>query len=161
MKTMFATKNSLPQKSREKVAALLNQQLADLSDLYSQTKQAHWNLRGRLFISLHKLFDELAESVEKHIDPLAERITALGGVASGTVRQAAAASKLPEFPFAQPDELSYVHALAERFAQCANSIRKGIEDTDKLGDADSTDLLTDISRALDQDLWFLEAHFRK
>ena len=55
---MFITKNSLPAETRAQVAAILNQSLADLSDLYSQTKQAHWNVRGRLFYSLHKLFDE-------------------------------------------------------------------------------------------------------
>src|SRR5262245_24639289 len=78
MQTAFDTKNDWRADVREKVVTILNQTLADLSDLYSQTKQAHWNVRGRQFYSLHKLFDELAETVEGHIDPLAERIPALG-----------------------------------------------------------------------------------
>ncbi len=135
--------------------------LADLFDLYSQTKQAHWNVRGRLFFTLHKLFDELAGSVEEHLDPLAERITALGGIPEGTLRQASARSSLPEFPVTQADELSYVTALGERFAHCSSAARKAIDDAAALGDADTADLLTGLSRDLDKGLWLLEAHTRE
>lgn len=158
---MFNTKNNLPAASRKRVAAILNQSLADMSDLYSQTKQAHWNVRGASFYSLHKLFDDLAASVEAHIDDTAERITALGGLAQGTVRMAAAASALPEFPDAQPGEFSYVAALVERYSAAAKSVRKAIDAADALGDADTADLLTGVSRNLDKALWMLEAHSRK
>lgn len=158
---MFKTRNDLPAETRKKSAALLNQALANLTDLYSQTKQAHWNVRGAAFIMLHKLFDELASMVEEHIDPTAERITALGGTARGTIRQAAAASDLPEFPDAQPEKLSYVTALVERYAVAAAATRKAIDKSASLGDADTADLLTGVSRDLDKALWFLEAHTRK
>jgi starvation-inducible DNA-binding protein len=158
---MFNTKINLPAAARKKVAAILNQSLADMSDLYSQTKQAHWNVRGASFYALHKVFDDLAASVESHIDDTAERITALGGLAKGTVRMAAAASTLPEFPDEQPGEFSYVAALVERFATVANSVRKAIDATAALGDADTADLLTGVSRDLDKALWMLEAHTRK
>jgi starvation-inducible DNA-binding protein len=154
---MFPTKNSLAPKTRAQVAAILNQSLADLSDLYSQTKQAHWNVRGPLFYSLHKLFDHLAGTVEEHLDPVAERVNALGGTAQGTVRQIAAASRLPEFPQEQKDDLAFVTALRERFALAANGTRQAVDQTAQLGDADSADLLTGISRDLDQALWMLEA----
>ena len=108
---MFTTKNNLAPKIRAQVAAILNQSLADLSDLYSQTKQAHWNVRGPNFYSLHKLFDDLAGAVEEHLDDVAERVTALGGTAQGTVRQIAAASRLPEFPREQKDDLAFATAL--------------------------------------------------
>ena len=52
---------------------LLNQELADTSDLYSQTKQAHWNVKGIHFYQLHLLFDELAEKRQGEADELAER----------------------------------------------------------------------------------------
>jgi starvation-inducible DNA-binding protein len=159
--TLFDTANSLTPDTRQKVAALLNQTLADLSDLYSQTKQAHWNVRGPSFYSLHKLFDELAGMVEGHIDPVAERITALGGIAQGTVRQAASHSALSEFPAKQPEELSYVTALVERFGQCATAVRRGVDKTAALSDAGTADLLTGLSQDLDKALWFLEAHSRR
>jgi starvation-inducible DNA-binding protein len=73
---------------------LLNQHLAVIFDLFSQTKQAHWNMKGMQFISLHGLFDDLAESVLGYADMMAERATALGGLALVTARLVAANSWL-------------------------------------------------------------------
>ena len=160
-------KNSLPHKTaidipaaaRAKLAALLNQQLANLSDLYSQTKQAHWNVRGPEFYQLHKLFDDLAEPIEEHIDTVAERAVTLGGRALGTVRLAAENSELEEFPH-KPGAMEYVTALTKRFAAAGNSVRQAIDAADKLGDPDTADLFTAVSRELDKSLYFLEAHIR-
>src|SRR3954453_13406223 len=96
--TTFPTRNDIPSDSRTKLISLLNQQLADTFDLMSQTKFAHWNVKGPNFYQLHKLFDELAEKLEEHVDEIAERATALGGVAMGPPRQSAAMSHTPEFP---------------------------------------------------------------
>ena len=161
LKSTFETKISLTPAVREKISDGLNQNLADLSDLYSQTKQAHWNVRGPLFYPLHKLFDELAGVIEEHIDPLAERITAIGGTALGTVRQAAQRSTLIEFPTHGHDDTIFVPALIDRFGQCANSFRDGISAAADLGDLVTSDLLTGICADLDKGLWLLEAHRRE
>lgn len=155
-----ATGIDLPATARASLVTLLNQQLANVSDLYSQTKQAHWNVRGPEFYQLHKLFDDLAEPLEDHIDTVAERAVTLGGLALGTVRSAAAASELSEFPL-QPGGLEYAEELAARFVKAANSVREGIDTADELGDPDTADLLTALSRELDKSVYFLEAHFRK
>jgi starvation-inducible DNA-binding protein len=152
-----STANDLTVQTRAGSIALLNQALADLSDLYSQTRQAHWNVRGRKFIMLHELFDKLAGMVEEHLDDIAERATALGGVASGTVRMAATASKLPEWPARLGGEDDFVKALQERFGLAANSARAALSATAEAGDADTADLFTAVSRDLDKALWFLEA----
>jgi starvation-inducible DNA-binding protein len=139
---------------------LLNQELADTSDLFSQTKQAHWNLKGPNFYQLHLLFDQLAEKREDEADELAERATTLGGYATGTVRMAAASSQLPELPTDIDAGMDYVQALVERYADHAAHVRAGIEQADKAGDLDTADLLTQISREVDKDLWFLQAHLQ-
>lgn len=157
---MFTTQLNLPAADRAQLADLLNQQLADLSDLSAQTKQAHWNVRGRHFYQQHKLFEELAAAVDEQLDELAERIVTLGGYARGTVRDAAAATRLDDFPREQTDDLGYVEVLGARFAACANQVRLAIGAADELDDATTADLLTQISRMLDQSLWFLEAHLR-
>ena len=154
---LHATRNRIPAKAREQVVALLNQALADLSDLYSQSKQAHWNVRGKKFFMLHELFDKLAGMVEEQFDDIAERATALGGEAHGTVRMAAQGSRLPEWPARLADQEAFTSALTERFAVAANSIRTSIDTSAGLGDADTADLLTGVSRELDKALWFLEA----
>src|SRR5580698_8955502 len=74
---MHDTRNDLPARTRAKVTESLNARLADAIDLGAQAKHAHWNVKGPNFIALHELFDKVAESVEEHIDELAERITAL------------------------------------------------------------------------------------
>ena len=139
---------------------LLNQELADTSDLYSQTKQAHWNVKGIHFYQLHLLFDQLAEKRQGEADELAERATELGGYAMGTVRMAAASSRLPEIPTDINAGVDYVRALVERYGIHANNMRAAIDEADEAGDKDTADLFTEISRELDKDLWFLQAHLQ-
>ena len=145
---------------RTKINVVLNQQLADASDLLSQVKQAHWNVKGPAFWQLHKLFDEVAQQAEGWIDELAERVTALGGYARGTVRMAGASSTLPEFPTDITDGMEYVKAVVERLAAFANSTREAIDWANRLGDAGTADLFTQVSRSADRSLYFLEAHLQ-
>ncbi len=152
------TRNDLPANVRTQMITLLNESLADTADLYSQTKQAHWNVKGPEFYQLHQLFDELAESIEGFVDLIAERVTALGGFAQGTVRMAAAGSRLPEYPTELRRGLQHVEALAERYAQYGAAIREGIDRSAKAGDMGTSDLLTEIVRTIDKQLWFLDAH---
>jgi len=156
----YTTKIDLPAAARAKVVEVLNQQLADSFDLFSQIKQAHWNVKGLQFIALHELFDKLAEETEDYVDDIAERATALGGVAAGTARAAGKASRLAEFPLQGLEGKAAVAALAERYAALAASTRNAIDLTDELGDAGTADLFTGISRGLDKSLWFLEAHLQ-
>lgn len=157
---MFLTRNDMTPETRVIVIALLNLQLADEADLHSQTKYAHWNVKGPQFIMLHKLFDELAEKLDEHIDELAERVTALGGIAHGTLRQAAGNTRVAEFPATAIHGEDVLIALAERYAAVGKTTRAAIDDCDKLGDKGTADLLTGISRDLDQSLYFLEAHLQ-
>jgi starvation-inducible DNA-binding protein len=68
--------------------------LADCIDLQTQTKQAHWNVKGSLFIALHELFGKINEQVEDYVDDVAERIVQLGGVAVWNARMVAKHSSL-------------------------------------------------------------------
>lgn len=156
----FKTSVDLSEDTRAQMIALLNQHLADLADLYSQTKQAHWNVKGIHFIELHKLFDELAEEVEGYIDDVAERVTALGGYAMGTVRMAAADTQLVEFPPNVTQGVDMVKTLVERYATVGNSVRTAVDTSDEAGDMATSDLFTEILRGLDKSLYFLEAHIQ-
>lgn len=156
----FETRISIPRENREQLAELLNARLADSMDLYSQTKFAHWNVKGEDFYQVHLLFDAVAEHVEEGIDLIAERITALGGVAQGTLRQAAEASSLPEFDVRGTGSMDFVRALADRVAAVANAAREAIDQSEDLDDIGTSDLFTQIVRTLDKDLYFLEAHLQ-
>jgi starvation-inducible DNA-binding protein len=156
-----ATRIDIPAKTREVMITLLNQHLADISDLYSQTYQAHWNVRGAEFYQLHILFEKLGEELEEYIDMIAERVTTLGGVAKGTVRMAAAASRLPEYPSNVVGSLPTIKAMAVRYAAVAATTRAAIDSAEDEGDIGTTDLFTEVSRGLDKALWFLEAHLHE
>lgn len=154
----YPTRHDMAADVRVKVAAILNTTLAATIDLKTQSKQAHWNVKGMDFLQLHELFDEIAGELEEYVDMVAERVTALGGTALGTARIAAAESILPEYPLDAIDGIEHVTALAERFAAYGKHVREAIDTTDDLGDADTADLYTEISRTIDMRLWFLEAH---
>ena len=157
---MHKTKIDLQEDTREKLVAILNQRLADATDLKSQAKQAHWNVKGMNFIALHELFDQVSTEVETHIDDIAERITTLGGTAMGTIRVAAQNSSLSEYPLEITDGTAHVDALSTALADFGKRVRADIDKTDELGDADTADLFTGISRAIDKRLWFVEAHIQ-
>lgn len=157
---MHDTKIDIPKAARKELVEMLNQHVADNADLYSQAKQAHWNVKGTDFFQLHELFDEVAEAVEGFTDELAERVAALGGVALGTVRMAAQATSLPEYPVDITSGQAHLEAMIERFAAYAASTRAAANRAGELGDPTSEDLFIEISRAVDKHLYFLESHLQ-
>jgi starvation-inducible DNA-binding protein len=155
---MHKTRNDLAPDVRTHVAQLLNARLANAIDLYLQTKHAHWNVKGPSFIALHELFDQLGEQLEEHIDDIAERAVALGGVAEGTLSIVSERTGLPRYPAQINEGLAHVDALANAYASFGKSVRAGIEAAAQAGDADTSDLFTGVSRGIDKSLWLLEAH---
>jgi starvation-inducible DNA-binding protein len=157
---LYKSKIDLSDNVRAEVIEQLNQSLANTFDLWSQIKQAHWNVKGHNFYQLHLLFDLIAGEIYEFIDLVAERITTLGGIAMGTARMAASNSEIPEYSTATIDGLSHIHALNERLAIYAKHVREGIDKCDELDDKDTSDLYTQISRTVDLRLWFIEAHLQ-
>jgi starvation-inducible DNA-binding protein len=155
---LWNTQNDLPQEVRLSAIGLLNQQLADALDLDLQAKQAHWNVKGPNFIALHELFDEVEEELEEFADDIAERAVVLGGTAYGTVRVAAGKSRLPEYPLDIRSGREHVAALSSALSKFAASARAAIDSASTLGDADTADLFTEVSRGVDKLLWKVEAH---
>jgi starvation-inducible DNA-binding protein len=155
---MHPTRNDLSQQTRKAVVALLQPRLAAALDLSLQAKQAHWNVKGPHFAPLHALFDAIYEHAGDHADELAERIVQLGGTAEGTLQAVAKATSLAPYPLDATSGRAHLEATTNALAVFGRSVREGIEDAAKLGDADTADLFTEISRAADKDLWMVEAH---
>ncbi len=152
------TKNTLSETVRQNVVTILNQQLSNLLDLQMQAKQAHWNVRGPHFIGLHELFDMIHNEVREFVDEVAERIAALGGVAIGTVQEVGNKTKLPPYDVNAVSCKHHVDLLSTALATTSDGTRKSIDALEEAGDTVSADLMTGMTRDLDQKLWFVEAH---
>lgn len=149
---------SLPLPDRIEMVALLNQCLADTIDLRLQVKQAHWNVRGIHFQALHELFDDVADPLSDFSDDIAERAGTLGGVAIGTVSDVSKATRLDPMPNEFLDAAESLTAVRERIAAVANATRAGVDAAAEAGDEITADVLTEVTRGLDQQLWFVESH---
>lgn len=157
---MYSTKNTLPEKTRTQICGMLQLHLSNSIDLVTQAKQAHWNVKGPDFISLHGLFDKIAEQSEEYSDLIAERIVQLGGIAEGTLRSAAKRSELPEYSLVHSTGHDHVNALTQTLAKFGSGIQKAIGNAAEINDPDTADILTEISRDVDKNLWFVEAHIQ-
>jgi len=157
---LHPTRNDLATRTRSTVCDLLNARLADAIDLASQVKQAHWNVKGPNFIGLHGLFDAIHGVVDGQVDELAERITALGGVAAGTVAAVARASTLAAYPRDIVRGADHLDALAQGLAAYGGGLRKAIGGAGKAGDDVTADLFTGMTADIDKQLWLVEAHLQ-
>lgn len=154
------TQNDLGEDVRTAMVKVLNERLADAIDLYAQAKQAHWNVKGPQFIALHELFDQVATSVLGGVDEIAERAVALGGTANGTLQAVVKHTTLTPYPVEATAGTDHLERLSAAVAVYGRNLRASISAADEAGDADTADLFTGISRAVDKNLWFLEAHLQ-
>lgn len=141
-----------------KMITLLNTLLSDTIALTLAVKQAHWNLKGPGYIGVHELLDEIADRLRDGADLMAERAVILGGHAKGTLETAAANSTVAPYPPELEPIADHVEALKDRFMTLGESLREAIKVAADVGDADTEDLLTEISRQIDKDAWFIGAN---
>jgi starvation-inducible DNA-binding protein len=158
MPTRFTNHISLPEENKTKLVDTLNTVLATTSDLRSQVKQAHWNIKGPQFFARHELFDNLAEKLNGFADVTAERAATLGGYAMGTARQSAERSQIPEYDLRAVDGKHHIRALVDRYSEYTRLIRDALREAAEQGDPATEDLFTEILRGTELDMWFLESH---
>lgn len=158
---MRNTKNDLSPKIRKPIVKLLNASLADAIHLSLHAKQAHWNVKGPHFFFLHELFDRVYEASVGWIDSLAERAVQLGGAADGTLEGVQKRTKLSGYNVDWTTGREHLEALSDSLAILGKEVRSAIQEAAELGDADTADLLTEISREVDKMLWFNESHLEK
>jgi starvation-inducible DNA-binding protein len=152
------TRNDLKSNTKKAAIAILNARLADAIDLALITKQAHWNIKGPSFIALHEMLDGFRKELDEHVDTIAERAVQLGGTALGTSQIVVEATPQKPYPTDIHTSKDHLAALIDRYAAAGKLARAAIAEADEAGDADTADIFTAYSRALDKSLWFLEAH---
>lgn len=158
---LHQTRNGTKSNAKKVSIEALNARLADGIDLALAIKQAHWNIKGPQFIAIHEMLDGFRTEFDDFNDTMAERVAQLGATAFGTSNVVAATSKLDPYPtdiYAIADHLA---ALIDRYAAFADAVRANIDETDEAGDAGTADLFTAVSRGVEKQLWFLEAHVQE
>jgi starvation-inducible DNA-binding protein len=108
-------------------------------------------------IAVHELFDKVADAVEDYSDRLADCAAALSGTTQGAVQVAAERSLMP-YALGIADEKEHITTLSISLATFGESARKTIDEAAGYNDANTVDLLTEISRGVDHQLWFVESH---
>jgi DNA-binding ferritin-like protein len=157
---MNRTRNSLPPPVRKQAITALYQTVVELFDLFTCIKQAHGNMRGVTFIRL----DELASHIMGHIDRVAERATALGGMADDAFREGVRLSHLKkkkETPSSFNGAFDWMQELADLHASVGEHVCQAVKQLIEIQDFGSADLLADILRTLDLHLSILETHLNQ
>jgi starvation-inducible DNA-binding protein len=147
---------ALGEHQREEVGNVLQAQLAELVDLSLLGKQLHWSVTGPHFRSLHLQLDELVDSWRELSDAVAERAIAIGTAVDGQARAVAAESPLAGVEPGAIEDVVLVRELSARLAEAAERARERAERLSELDPA-SEDLLIEVIRALEEQLWMVRA----
>ena len=150
--------SGLDQQVQAQMVDLLNARLADSTDLTLAVKQAHWNLRGRGYIGVHELLDQVADRLREHSDLMAERAAIMGGFARATLQSAGENTTLKPYPVELTDLQDHIDELVSRFKDHGAKIREAAGTAADAGDENTADLFTGVSRELDKDAWFIGAN---
>lgn len=151
--------NSLPERDRETAGAALQATLADLLDLSLVAKQAHWNLHGPRFRSVHVQLDEAATIARDHADTVAERAAALGVSPDGRAATIAGTSGVPAFPSGWTKDSDAVEALVRALSAVTARLRERIAESGPV-DVVTEDLLIGVTADLEKQSWMFQAENR-
>ena len=143
-----------PTEERETAGADLQAMLVDLVDLSLIGKQAHWNVEGRHFRSLHRELDELVDAWRSLEDDVAERAVALGVAPDGQARTIATTSEIEPLAAGPLTDRDVVEAITARLAQVVVRTRERIHHA-HVSDPVTEDLLIHVAATLEKQLWMI------
>jgi starvation-inducible DNA-binding protein len=146
----------LDDKSRDTTGAILQESLVDLIDLALLAKQAHWNVVGSNFRSVHLQLDELVATARQYVDQVAERASAIGVSPTGTAGAVAKDSGLPDYPTGWQTDKDTIRHLVNTLGTVAERLRPRIEKTES-ADPVTQDLLIEVAQAIEEAHWMWQA----
>jgi starvation-inducible DNA-binding protein len=146
----------LDNQARDLTGTALQATLADLIDLSLIAKQAHWNVVGTDFRSVHLQLDELVATTRRYVDEVAERASAIGVSPRGTAAVVAGDSGLPDYPTGWRADRDTVESIAATLTTAIERLRPRIDETDKT-DPVTQDLLITVAAALEKAHWMWQA----
>jgi starvation-inducible DNA-binding protein len=141
---------------RHEIGRELQATLVELVDLSLVGKQLHWSVVGPQFRPVHEQLDELVDSWHELADTVAERAVAIGFLPDGQAETVAAGSELGRVQAGAIADDAVVRELAGRLAEISERMRDRM---DRLADLDaaSQDVLIEVVRELEKQLWMIRA----
>jgi starvation-inducible DNA-binding protein len=146
----------LDNQARDATGAALQATLVDLIDLSLIAKQAHWNVVGPNFRSVHLQLDELVAMARLHVDNVAERASAIGVSPSGTAGVVSRDSGLPDYPTGWRSDRDTIESIVATLRTTIDRLRPKIDETEKT-DPVTQDMLIDVATALEEAHWMWQA----
>ena len=140
----------------QKSVAALQNTLSELQALQLQVKQAHWNVSGTLFYTLHELLQEHYEGVSKYADDVAERMLAVGASSDGRAITIVASSRLPEIPGGFMDDAQVIQFFTYQYETVGQRLFQRIGDVEKV-DPTTANLLQEVESAVEKYQWQMRA----
>jgi len=154
--TTSPIKSPLSAADKEITGNALQATLVDLVDLSLIAKQAHWNVVGANFRSVHLQLDELVTTARQYSDEVAERANAIGVSPNGKAKTVVASSGIPEYPDNWQSVESTIAAIVDILAALIERLRARIDETDK-SDLVTQDLLVALTQELEKSHWMWQA----
>ncbi|MGH8867785.1 MAG: Dps family protein [Actinomycetes bacterium] len=153
---MAHVKSTLPEDARTVTGDCLQGALADLVDLSLQAKQAHWNLVGTRFRSIHLQLDEVVDTSRMWMDTLAERAVAIGVTPDGRASTVAKQTGLPPIEAGWISDDKVVAAFVDRYHTVITRMRERMAETEKPDPVTQDHFITLIAE-LEKQYWMFQA----
>jgi len=147
----------ISEKDRAAIAGGLAKLLADTYTLYLTTHNFHWNVTGPMFNTLHAMFMTQYTELWNAVDPIAERIRALGHAAPGSYGQFGALASIADAPARPPKAMDMVRILVEGHEAVARTARGIFPLADAASDEPTADLLTQRLDIHEKTAWMLRS----
>ncbi|MEV8066586.1 DNA starvation/stationary phase protection protein [Streptomyces sp. NPDC085995] len=153
---MTVVKSTISDSALQVAGDALQNTLVDLLGLSLIGKQAHWNIVGPRFRSIHLQLDEVVSAAREFADTVAERAAALGVSPDGRPETIASAFTLPGPKDGWVRDSDVVQVMVESLEAAIVRLRERIEATDK-PDPVTQDLLISITAELEKQRWMFAA----
>lgn len=150
----------ITEKNRQSVADQLSKLLADEFVLYTKTRNAHWNVEGADFHSMHIFFENQYNALDEIMDSVAERLRKIGHYAPATLSQFLQLTHLTERSESKNNSAGFLKELLADHENIIEFIRGNINPfADDYKDMGSSDFITGLLQEHEQMAWMLRAHF--
>ena len=147
----------ISRESLQKIANILNDDLADEYVLLTKTKNYHWNVEDPRFNDLHKFLDEQYEQLSAAVDEIAERVRAIGGRPRATLREFISSSQIREDVGSYPNADTMLGNLLSDHETIIKTLRKNINECQELNDEGTANFLTDKMEEHEKMAWMLRS----